>query len=101
MSPLRGILGGFTDEDLVEGGEEARRRERAEQRRRQRLAAASALRRIPAEDLTFGRFSVTHKPTGEEFFVMRGAEVAEVQYSPAVAYTTGAAGDPVFLQPVR
>ncbi len=97
---LRGVLGGFSDEGLVEGGETARIRERDEQRRQKRLAAASALRRLPVEDLRFGRFGVVeHVPSGDLFFVMRGAEVVDVQFTAAVAVTAGESGDPIFLQP--
>ena len=71
-----------------------------ELRRRQRLhlAESSSWPRLDLADLDFGRYYVTHTPSGKRYKLVRG-EVVDAQFSPAVAWFIRE-GEPVFLEDV-
>lgn len=91
---------GFSDQELVEGGEAAQRRAQAELRREQRLHVAMTsgwpeLRRSDLEPAHLGLLE--HEPTGDFYAVTRGEQFGE-NYDTAAAFYIDPAGDAVFLE---
>jgi hypothetical protein len=93
-------LRGFTDQELIEGGEPAQARARDELRREQRLrvAMSSGWPELPRSDLAPAHFGLLeHKPTGE-FYSVSAGEQSGGTFDTAAAFYIDQAGDPVFLE---
>ena len=72
----------------------------ARQRQRRALAIArTCLLELDRDRLTFGRF-VTVQHDGDTYAICRGV-VDEPKHSPAVAFYISAAGNVVYLEPLR
>lgn len=94
---LRGLR--FSDQELVEGGEDAERRARDEERRERliRIAMSSGKPCLAAEELQPAHLSLLeHRETGEFFVVSRGEQDGE--WAEFAAYFIARDGSPVFLE---
>lgn len=97
---LAARLKGFSDQELVEGGEDAQRRAQDDLNREQRLRVAmnSGWPELPRSDLAPAHLSLLeHTPTGEYFLISRGEQTGE-KYDTAAAFYIDPNGDPVFLE---
>ena len=75
-------------------------RDEHERQRRERFATSSGWEELRRSDLDFGRFVITHQPTGDEYRVYRGV-IEAGPIHPATAYYYAPSGAVVFLEPVR
>ena len=89
-----------SDAVFATGSPEEQRQARDEYRQQQRLQAAmrSAMQELERSDLEFGRFHITHRPTGQLYHVTRGEQFAG-QHDTATAYYVSAGQEVVFLEP--
>ena len=89
-----------SDAVFATGNPEEQRAARDEYRRQQRLQAAmrSGMQELERSDLEFGRFHITHRPSGQLFHVTRGEQFAG-QYDTATAYYVTAGQEVAFLEP--
>lgn len=100
-SAIDGILGGQIGSMFVGRGEmPAGTAARDEYRRQQRLNAVkrSQWEQLERAELDFGRYFVTHTPTGRRFRVNHG--LLDGTHTGVSAYSMNAAGDVIALEPL-
>ncbi len=93
-------LRGFSDADIIEGGQDAERRARDDLRREQRLRVAtqSGKSELPREELIAAHLGLLeHTPTGDFYVVSRGEQYGE-KFDSFAAFFIAADGDVVFLE---
>jgi hypothetical protein len=93
-------LKGFSDQEIVEGGEDAQRRARDELRREQRLRVAmqSGWPELARADLIPAHLGLLeHTPTGDFYAVSRGEQYGE-KFDTAAAFYIDPTGAAVFLE---
>jgi hypothetical protein len=80
--------------------EATRVRAQARREQRERIAHRAGWPELHRSDLTFGRFTIVHEPTGNTYKISRGEPEANAP-SPITAYFHAADGAVVFLERTR